>query len=61
MVLILECMIICFILLVPCVVAIANGIHNAAFLFERDVQGRTAHYGRIRHMGGLRHQWSERI
>ena len=45
MVLILECMIICFILLVPCVVAIANGIHNAAFLFERDVQDRVVEMG----------------
>ena len=47
MVLILECMIICFILLVPCVVAIANGIHNAAFLFERDVQDRVVEMGLV--------------
>lgn len=47
MVLILECLIICFILLVPCVVAIANGIHNAAFLFERDVQDRVVEIGLI--------------
>ena len=40
MILILECIVICFILLVPCVAAIANGIHNAAFLFEQDVQDR---------------------
>lgn len=47
MVLILECMVICFILLVPCVVAIANGIHNAAFLFERDVQDRVVEMGLV--------------
>lgn len=47
MVLILECIIICFILLVPCVVAIANGIHNAAFLFEKDVQNRVVVMGLI--------------
>lgn len=47
MVLILECMVVCFILLVPCVVAIANGIHNAAFLFERDVQGRVIKMGLV--------------
>lgn len=38
MVLILECVIICFILLVSCVVSIANGIEQGAFLFEADVQ-----------------------
>lgn len=47
MVLILECLVICFILLVPCVVAIANGIHNAAFLFERDVQDRVVEMGLV--------------
>lgn len=47
MVLILECFIICFILLVPCVVAIANGVHNAAFLYERDVQNRVVEMGLI--------------
>ena len=47
MVLILECLIICFILLVPCVVAIANGIHNAAFLYEGDVQDRVVEMGLI--------------
>lgn len=47
MVLILECMIVCFILLVPCVVAIANGIHNAAFLFERNVQDRVVEMGLV--------------
>lgn len=47
MVLILECLIICFILLVPCVVAIANGVHNAAFLYERDVQDRVIKMGLI--------------
>lgn len=41
MVLVLECVIICFILLVPCVVSIANGIKQAAFLFEADVQDMT--------------------
>ena len=47
MVLILECVIICFILLVPCVIAIANGIHNAAFLFEKDVQDRVVEMGLV--------------
>lgn len=47
MLLILEGLIICFILLVPCVVAIANGIHNAAFLFERDVQDRVVGMGLV--------------
>ena len=45
MILILECIIICFILLVPCVVTIANGIHNAAFLFEQDVRDRVVEMG----------------
>ena len=35
MILILECLVVCFILFLPCVVAIANGIHNAAFLLNR--------------------------
>ena len=47
MVLILECVIICFILLVPCVVSIANGIEQAAFLFEADVQDRVVEMGLI--------------
>ena len=47
MILILECIVICFILLVPCVAAIANGIHNAAFLFEQDVQDRVVKMGLI--------------
>ena len=47
MTLILECIVICFILLVPCVVAIANGIHNAAFLFEQNVQDRVVEMGLI--------------
>ena len=47
MILILECIIVCFILLVPCVVAIANGIHNAAFLYEQDVQERVIKMGLI--------------
>ena len=47
MVLILECVIICFILLVSCVIAIANGIHNAAFLFEKDVQDRVVEMGLV--------------
>ena len=40
MVLILECIVICFILFIPCVIVIANGVHNGAFLFEKDVQER---------------------
>lgn len=47
MVLILECIVVCFILLVPCVIAIANGIHNGAFLFEKDVQERVVQMGLI--------------
>ena len=46
-ILIIECVVICFILLVPCVVSIANGIENAAFLFERDVQDRVIGMGRV--------------
>lgn len=47
MVIVLECVIICFILLVPCVVSIANGIEQAAFLFEEDVQDRVVEMGLI--------------
>ena len=47
MVLALECVIICFILLVPCVVSIANGIEQAAFLFETDVQDRVVEMGLV--------------
>ena len=47
MVLILECIVVCFILLVPCVVVIANGIHNGVFLFEQDVQDRVVEMGLI--------------
>lgn len=37
----------CFILLVPCVVTIANGVHNAVFLYERNVQDRVIEMGLI--------------
>ena len=47
MVLMLECIVVCFILLVPCVAAIANGVHNAAFLFEPEVQNRVTSMGLI--------------
>ena len=47
MILILECNVICFILFLPCVVVIANGIHNGAFLFEKDVQERVIQMGLI--------------
>ena len=47
MVLVLECIVICFILFVPCVVVIANGVHNGAFLFEKDVQERVVEMGLI--------------
>jgi len=47
MVLFLECIVICFILFVPCVVVIANGVHNGAFLFEKDVQERVVEMGLI--------------
>lgn len=35
------------ILLLPCVVVIANGIHNGAFLFEKDAQERVVKMGLI--------------
>ena len=47
MVLILECIVVCFILLVPCVVAIANGTENASFLFEKEVEERVLKIGLI--------------
>ena len=47
MILFLECVVVCFILLVPCVVAIANGVHNAAFLYEPTVQRRVIEMGLI--------------
>ncbi|MBQ9251378.1 MAG: hypothetical protein IJ188_06035 [Clostridia bacterium] len=47
MVLILECLVVCFILLLPCVISIANGIHNATFLFEQEVQDRVVKMGLI--------------
>ena len=47
MVLILECIVICFILLVPCVIVIANGVHNGVFLYENDVQERVVKMGLI--------------
>ena len=47
MILILECIVICFILFLPCVVVIANGIQNGAFLFEKDVQERVIQMGLI--------------
>ena len=47
MILVLECIVICFILFLPCVVVIANGIHNGAFLFEKDVQERVIQMGLI--------------
>ena len=47
MILILECIVICFILFLPCVVVIANGIHNGVFLFEKDVQERVIQMGLI--------------
>lgn len=37
MILVLECIVICFIVFLPCVVGIANGINNGAFLFEKDI------------------------
>ncbi|MBQ9198036.1 MAG: hypothetical protein IJ157_12485 [Clostridia bacterium] len=47
MILILECLVVCFILLLPCVAAIANGTENAAFLYEKDVQDRVIAMGLI--------------
>lgn len=51
MILILECIVICFILLVPCVVAIANGVEQAAFLYEKDVQDRVVRLGLVTREG----------
>ena len=45
--LILECVVICFILLVSCVVAIANGAEQAAFLYEKEVQDRVVQRGLV--------------
>ena len=42
-----ECAAVCFIPLIPCVAAIANGAHNAAFLYEPDVQRRVVALGLI--------------
>ncbi|MBR1456528.1 MAG: hypothetical protein IJ594_05140 [Oscillospiraceae bacterium] len=47
MLLILECIVMCFILLVPCVAAIANGVEQAAFLYEKDVQDRVVQMGLV--------------
>ena len=47
MILILECIVCCFILLVPCVVVITNGAHNGVFLYEKDVQERVVRMGLI--------------
>lgn len=47
MTLVLECIVICFILLIPCVIAIANGVEQAAFLFEKDVQDRVVQMGLV--------------
>ena len=47
MILILDCIVICFILFLPCVVVIANGIHNGVFLFETDVRERVIQMGLI--------------
>jgi len=47
MTLVLECIVICFILLIPCVVAIANGVEQATFLFEKDVQERVVQMGLV--------------
>ena len=45
--LILECIAVCFFLLLACTVAIANGPVQAVFLYERDVQERVAELGLI--------------
>ncbi|SDH99892.1 hypothetical protein SAMN05421493_106137 [Pseudobutyrivibrio sp. 49] len=47
MVLILECIVVCFILFLPCVVVIANGTEQGAFLYEKDVQDRVVEMGLI--------------
>ena len=47
MILILECIVVCFILFLPCVVVIANGTEQGAFLYEKDVQDRVVEMGLI--------------
>ena len=47
MTLFLEGVVVCFILLVPCVVAIAYGVERAAFLYEQDVQERVIQMGLV--------------
>jgi hypothetical protein len=39
--------VVCFILFLPCVVVIANGTEQGAFLFEKDVQERVVEMGLI--------------
>ncbi len=47
MILVLECLVVCFILFLPCVIAIANGAEQGVFLYEKDVQERVVQMGLI--------------
>ncbi len=47
MLLLLECAVLCFILLLVCVVGIANGPVGLVFLYEKDVQNRVVELGLI--------------
>ena len=47
MVFVLECIVVCFILFLPCVVVIANGTEQGTFLYEKDVQDRVVEMGLI--------------
>lgn len=47
MLIVVESLAMCFLMLLVCVVAIANGPHEAAFLYEKDVQKRVVELGLI--------------
>ena len=40
-----ECLVMCFLVLLPCVIAIAHGPEQGAFLYEKDVQERVVELG----------------
>ena len=46
-ILFLECIAMCFILFLPCVLLIAGGAHHAAFFYEKEVQDRVVELGLI--------------
>ena len=47
MILVLECLVVCFILFLPCVIASANGAEQGVFLYEKDAQERVVQMGLI--------------